>query len=54
MIANLPESDFDISIKDSNSDELDIYIDYQDDFQDNELIIYLEEKRANKRVYKIH
>jgi hypothetical protein len=41
-------------IKDANEDELDIYINNQEDIIKDELITYLEEKRANEKVYKIH
>jgi hypothetical protein len=39
---------------DSNSDNLDIYITNSSSKIEDELIIYLEEKREDKRVSKIH
>jgi hypothetical protein len=37
---------------DFDEDELDIYINNQEDIIEDELITYLEEKRADKKVYK--
>jgi hypothetical protein len=39
---------------DSDSDDLDIYITNSSSKIENELITYLEEKREDKRVSKIH
>jgi hypothetical protein len=39
---------------DLDEDELDIYINNQEDIIEDELITYLEEKRADKKVCKIH
>ena len=41
-------------MEDADEDELDIYINNQEDIIEDKLITYLEEKRANKKVYKIH
>ena len=41
-------------MEDADEDELDIYINNQEDIIEDELITYLKEKRANKKVYKIH
>ena len=43
-----------MSIEDFDKGELDIYINNQENIIEDELIIYLEEKRADKKVYKIH
>jgi len=37
-------------MEDQDDDNLDIYINNQDNIIENELITYLEEKRANKKV----
>jgi len=39
-------------MKDLNKDDLDIYINNQDNIIDDELITYLKEKRVNKKVNK--
>ena len=36
-------------MKDLNKDDLDIYINNQDNIIDDELITYLKEKRVNKK-----
>jgi len=41
-------------MEDFDEDELDIYINNQEDIIEDELIKYLEEKRVDKKVYKIH
>ena len=41
-------------MEDFDKDELDIYINNQEDIIEDELITYLEEKRADKKVRKIH
>jgi hypothetical protein len=41
-------------MKDFDEDELDIYINNQEDKVEDELITYLEEKRVDKKVRKIH
>jgi hypothetical protein len=41
-------------MEDFDEDELDIYINNQEDIIEDELITYLEEKRADKKVCKIH
>ena len=41
-------------MEDFDEDELDIYINNQEDIIEDELITYLEEKRADKKVRKIH
>jgi hypothetical protein len=41
-------------MEDFNKDKLDIYINNQEDIIEDELITYLEEKRADKKVRKIH
>jgi hypothetical protein len=38
-----------MSIEDFDKDKLDIYINNQEDIIEDELIIYLEEKRADKK-----
>ena len=39
---------------DSDSDDLDIYITNSPSNIGDELITYLEEKRENRKIYKIH
>jgi hypothetical protein len=41
-------------MEDFDEDKLNIYINNQEDIIEDELIMYLEEKRADKKVYKIH
>jgi hypothetical protein len=41
-------------MEDFDKDELDIYINNQEDIIEDELITYLAEKRADKKVYKIY
>ena len=41
-------------MEDFDEDELDIYINNQEDIIEDELITYLEEKRADKKVCKIY
>ena len=41
-------------MEDFDKDELGIYINNQEDIIEDELITYLEEKRVDKKVYKIH
>jgi hypothetical protein len=41
-------------MEDFDEDELNIYINNQDDKVEDELITYLEEKRADKKVCKIY
>ena len=41
-------------MEDFNKDELNIYINNQEDIIEDELITYLEEKRVDKKVCKIH
>jgi hypothetical protein len=41
-------------MEDFDEDELDIYINNQEDIIEDELITYLEKKKANKKVRKIH
>ena len=43
-----------MSMEDFNVCELDIYINNPEDKVEDELITYLEEKIANKKVYKIY
>jgi hypothetical protein len=43
-----------MSMEDVDEDELDIYINNQEDIIEDELMTYLEEKRADKKVYKIY
>jgi hypothetical protein len=41
-------------MKDLNKDDLDIYINNQDNIINDELITYLKEKRVNKKVSKTY
>ena len=41
-------------MEDLDEDDLDIYINNQDNIIDDELITYLEEKRVNKKVNKTY
>jgi hypothetical protein len=41
-------------MNDLDEDELNIYINNQEDKIEDELITYLEEKRVDKKVYKIY
>jgi hypothetical protein len=40
-----------MSIEDVNKDKLNIYINNQEDIIEDKLIIYLKEKRTDKKVY---